>query len=139
MMSGPNFVVANSTSASIESRGGKIDSDRTGARCGSAQRRVAGAARDVEDVLARLDAEVADDAFPDRPQLPFRNRGVITRRPRRARVLLELLEGTLIVRFVGIIGVHEAETTEPPPPPHEENPSFFDQLAVSVPWLSPGK
>ena len=72
-----------------EELGREVDADDAGARLGRAQRRVAGPAGDVEDILAGTDADGLDDPRSDLPELAFGDRREVAGGPGCASALLE--------------------------------------------------
>ena len=75
--------------AGVEELRRQVEADHGCARLRRAERRVPGAAGDVEDVLAGRDSDGSDDPRPDLPQLPLGDRRIVACGPGGACALLE--------------------------------------------------
>ncbi len=80
----------------LEQLGGEVESDDTGTGAGGPQRRVPGAARDIEHVLARPDAAAHHDSLPKRPKLAPGDLREVAGGPGLPRTPLELGQQRLL-------------------------------------------
>jgi len=77
--------------ARLQHRWGQVKAGDAGARLGGGNRRVARPARDIQHILARAQAEAADEASANLIEpLLAHHRVIVTRRPRGLGFLLEL-------------------------------------------------
>ena len=114
----------------LEQLGRQIDPHDAPACLRGSDRGVAAAAGDIEYVLARPDADVADDPLADRPQLALGDRCVVACRPARAYASPSSRSSSLIATSVLRVVERECDGTSRWAPRHQAFAASFAGPAV---------